>query len=61
MTHKATDRQEHEVLHLSDRDRAAFFESLLHPPEPNERLVRGLAEHDRRVGPITAKRETDHA
>jgi len=42
MTDKATDRQEYEVLHLSERDRAAFFEALLHPPEPNERLVRGF-------------------
>jgi uncharacterized protein (DUF1778 family) len=41
---------EHETLNLSERDRAAFFEAMIHPPEPNERLARALAEHSRRVG-----------
>jgi uncharacterized protein (DUF1778 family) len=59
MTNKATDRQEPEVLHLSERDRAAFLEVLLHPPEPNERLVPGFAEHRRGAGEITAEKETD--
>jgi uncharacterized protein (DUF1778 family) len=40
---------EHETLVLSDRDRAAFFDALVSPPEPGERLVRALAEHKRRV------------
>lgn len=40
---------EHETLVLSDRDRAAFFDALVDPPEPSERLVRALAEHNRRV------------
>lgn len=40
---------EHELLVLSDRDRAAFFDALLHPPAPSERLARALAEHKRRV------------
>jgi uncharacterized protein (DUF1778 family) len=40
---------EHETLVLSDRDRAAFFDALIDPPEPSERLVRALAEHKRRV------------
>ena len=40
---------EHETLVLSDRDRAAFFEALVNPPEPNKRLVRAMAEHRRRV------------
>lgn len=40
---------EHETLALSDRDREAFFEALMHPPEPSERLLRALAEHKRRV------------
>ena len=31
---------EHETLVLSDRDRAAFFDALVNPPEPSERLVR---------------------
>jgi uncharacterized protein (DUF1778 family) len=41
---------EHETLNLSERDRAAFFEAMTHPPEPSERLARALAEHSRRVG-----------
>lgn len=40
---------EHETLTLSDRDRAVFFDALVNPPLPNERLVRALAEHKRRV------------
>ena len=40
---------EHETLVLSDRDRKAFFDALIHPPEPSERLKRALAEHKRRV------------
>jgi uncharacterized protein (DUF1778 family) len=40
---------EHESLVLSDRDRKAFFDALINPPEPSERLVRALAEHKRRV------------
>ncbi len=42
---------EHETLHLSDRDRKAFFDALVNPPEPSERLRRALAEHKRRVVP----------
>ena len=40
---------EHETLALSNRDRAAFFNALINPPAPNERLVRAFAEHKRRV------------
>jgi uncharacterized protein (DUF1778 family) len=40
---------EHETLALSDRDRKAFFDALINPPEPSERLTRALAEHKRRV------------
>jgi uncharacterized protein (DUF1778 family) len=40
---------EHETLVLSDRDRKAFFNALVNPPAPSERLVRALAEHKRRV------------
>ncbi len=40
---------EHETLVLSDRDRDVFFDTLINPPEPNERLVRALADHKRRV------------
>lgn len=41
----------HETLVLSDRDRAAFFNALVNPPEPNDRLRRAFAEHKRRVAP----------
>ena len=40
---------EHETLVLSDRDRNAFFDALVNPPAPSERLARALAEHKRRV------------
>jgi uncharacterized protein (DUF1778 family) len=40
---------EHETLVLSDRDRKAFFDAMVNPPEPSERLARALAEHQRRV------------
>lgn len=42
---------EHETLTLSERDRRAFFDALLHPPEPSERLQRAMADHKRRVAP----------
>lgn len=42
---------EHETLVLSDRDRVAFFDALVNPPKPSERLVRALGEHKRRVAP----------
>jgi uncharacterized protein (DUF1778 family) len=40
---------EHETLVLSERDRKTFFDALVNPPKPSERLVRALAEHKRRV------------
>jgi uncharacterized protein (DUF1778 family) len=40
---------EHETHALSDRDRKAFFDALINPPAPSERLQRALAEHKRRV------------
>ncbi len=40
---------EHETLVLSDRDREAFFDALINPPEPSERLIRAFREHRRRV------------
>ena len=40
---------EHETLMLSERDRKAFFDALMNPPEASERLVRALAEHKRRI------------
>lgn len=42
---------EHETLVLSDRDRAVFFDALINPPAPSERLQRAFAEHKRRVMP----------
>jgi uncharacterized protein (DUF1778 family) len=41
---------EHEMLTLSERDRAAFFDALIQPPAPSERLARALKDHRRRVG-----------
>jgi uncharacterized protein (DUF1778 family) len=38
-----------ESLLLSDRDRAAFFDALIHPPEPNARLRRAFRLAERRV------------
>jgi uncharacterized protein (DUF1778 family) len=40
---------EHETLTLSERDRKAFFDTLINPPEPAERLKRAMAEHKRRI------------
>ena len=42
---------EHEMLNLSERDRAAFFDAMIEPPAPSERLARAFADHSRRVGP----------
>ncbi|HTW69138.1 MAG TPA: DUF1778 domain-containing protein [Acetobacteraceae bacterium] len=40
---------QHETLALSARDRATFFEVLMHPPEPSERLGRAFAAEQRRM------------
>jgi len=42
---------EHETLSLSERDRQAFFDALVNPPTPSERLGRALAIHRRRIAP----------
>ena len=42
---------EHQTLSLSNRDREAFFNALVNPPAPSDRLQRALAEHKRRVAP----------
>lgn len=39
----------HESLTLSETDRAAFFEALINPPEPADRLKRAFSEHKRRI------------
>jgi uncharacterized protein (DUF1778 family) len=38
----------HETLVLSAHDRRAFFNALVNPPEPSDRLRRAFAEHKRR-------------
>lgn len=43
--------ERHESLSLSDADRAAFFDALVHPPKPNARLRRALREERARVEP----------
>ena len=40
---------EHETIMLSERDRAVFFDTLVNPPAPNERLRRAFVDHRRRV------------
>ena len=40
---------DHETLTLSERDRQAFFDALIDPPRPSERLVRAMAEHKQRI------------
>ncbi len=40
---------DHETLTLSDRDRDAFFATLVTPPAAHERLARAFKEHERRI------------
>jgi uncharacterized protein (DUF1778 family) len=40
---------EHETVVLSERDRAVFFDALVNPPAPSERLKRAFEGHRRRV------------
>lgn len=40
----------HDTLALSEADRAAFFDAMINPPEPNARLARAFADHAERVG-----------
>jgi len=39
----------HESLVLSERDRAVFFDTLMHPPTPNARLLRAVREAEERI------------
>ena len=39
----------HESLVLSERDRAAFFDALVHPPKPNALLRRAFRSAGERV------------
>jgi uncharacterized protein (DUF1778 family) len=36
---------EHELLVLTGADREAFFEALINPPEPSEKLIAALRRH----------------
>jgi uncharacterized protein (DUF1778 family) len=40
---------EHASLVLSEADRAAFFDALVHPPRPNARLARAVRKERERV------------
>ena len=42
---------EHDTIVLSDRDRSVFFDALINPPAPNQRLRKAFREHRRRVEP----------
>src|SRR6516225_572215 len=42
---------EHETLVVSECDRAVFFNALVNPPAPSERLPRAFAEHKARIVP----------
>jgi uncharacterized protein (DUF1778 family) len=46
-TRETIDR--HESLILSARDREVFFDALVHPPEPNERLRKAFQSAKERV------------
>jgi uncharacterized protein (DUF1778 family) len=39
----------HQRLVLSEQDRAAFFDALVHPPKPNERLRRAFRTAEEQV------------
>lgn len=41
--------ERHDTLALSERDRTAFFDVLVNPPEPPERLRRAFAAAERRL------------
>jgi uncharacterized protein (DUF1778 family) len=40
---------EQEFIVLSARDRPVFFDTLVNPPAPSERLQRAFAQRERRV------------
>ena len=41
----------HESFVLSERDRAVFFDTLIHAPKPNRRLRRAFLAAEERVSP----------
>jgi uncharacterized protein (DUF1778 family) len=40
---------QHETIVLSERDRKLFFDTLINPPPPSDRLNRAFAAHKARV------------
>lgn len=42
--------EEHERMVLSGTDREAFFEAVLHPPEPTDKLIQALRRHKTLAG-----------
>src|SRR5439155_25336748 len=43
--------ERHESISLSEADRVAFFEALIHPPTPKTRLRRALRAERARIEP----------
>ena len=43
--------EQHSALVLSEADRNAFFDALIHPPKPNARLRRAVRRTRERVAP----------
>jgi uncharacterized protein (DUF1778 family) len=41
----------HESLALTERDREVFFDALIHPPEPSERLLGAFRSAAERIVP----------
>ena len=42
MQNNTTRKPQHEVIVLSERDRAVFVAALVNPPAPNKRLVKAF-------------------
>lgn len=42
--------EQHSSLLLSEADRVAFFDALVHPPKPNARLKRAVRRARERIG-----------
>lgn len=46
-----TSLERNRTLHLSEADRAGFFDALMHPPKPHARLRRALRRARVRIEP----------
>ena len=42
--------EEHDRMVLAGADRDAFIEAILNPPEPTNKLIAALRQHQQRVG-----------